>query len=183
MVIKGELLILSSYSLYCRIHPWIRQQEVFHGGLLAKNELFDGYNVYPNINFYWFFLHVNFTSIDAGMTMPTQRCCSHTYHPFSCIFKKTPEGRIVKIKKKNTGKKHTTETPHCEATHNLQQISTATCKSNTFKCYLLFSSFCSAPVINIASTDESSVTATSMNLIHIIDNILMHDLLHFKGHS
>lgn len=32
------------------------------------------------------------------------------------------------------------------------------------------------PVINIVSTDESSVTETSMNLIHIIDNILMHDL-------
>lgn len=132
-----------------------------------------------------FILHVNFTSIDAGMTMPTQRCCSHTYHPFSCNLKKTmPEGRIVKIKrKKNTGKKQTTEIDHCEASHNLQQISTATCKSNIFKCYLLFSRFFSAPVINIASTDESSVTATSMNLIHIIDNILMHDLLHFKGHS
>ena len=32
------------------------------------------------------------------------------------------------------------------------------------------------PVINIASTDESSVTATSTKLIQIIDNILMHDL-------
>ena len=112
MVIKGGHLILSSYSLYCRIHPWIRQQEVLHDGFLAKNELFDGYNVYPNIKFYRFFLHVNFTSIDAGMTTPTQRCCSHTYHPFSCNFRKTPEGRIVKIKKKiNTGKKNTQQKP------------------------------------------------------------------------
>lgn len=35
-------------------------------------------------------------------------------------------------------------------------------------------------VITVASTDESSVTATSMNLIHIIDNILMHDLCILK---